>query len=45
MRLPKFEMRLAVQIAANMREWNGASVDELRQDAGSNAEKRARTLT
>jgi hypothetical protein len=35
MRLPKLETRLAVQIIAKMREWNGASVGESRQDCGS----------
>jgi hypothetical protein len=40
MRLPKFETRLALQIIAKMREWNGASVGESRQDLGSKASKR-----
>jgi hypothetical protein len=31
MRLPKFEIRLALQIIAKMREWNGARVGESRQ--------------
>ena len=39
-RVPKFEIRLAVQIIAKIREWNGASVGESRQDLGSNACKR-----
>src|SRR3981081_2181289 len=33
MRLPKFEIRLALQIIAKMREWNGARVGESRQVA------------
>ena len=44
-RLPKFEIRLAVQIIAKMREWNGARVGELRQDRGSAESKRERTVT
>ena len=45
MRLPKFETRLALQIDAKMREWNGASVGEARQDPGNRDDKRERTVT
>jgi hypothetical protein len=45
MRLPKFETRLALQIIAKMREWNGARVGESRQDWGSTESKRERTVT
>jgi hypothetical protein len=40
MRLPKFEIRLALQIIAKIRESNGASVGESRQDLGSKDSKR-----
>jgi len=45
MRLPKFDIRLADQIEAKMREWKGASVEELRQEAGSCERKRDRAVT
>src|SRR5579859_4103178 len=44
-RPPKFEIRLALQIIAKMREWKGARVGESRQDSGSNAKKRERAVT
>jgi hypothetical protein len=44
-RVPKLETRLAVQIMAKTREWNGAKVGESRQDWGSRESKRERTVT
>src|SRR5689334_9889673 len=42
---PKLEIRLAVQMEANVREWKGASVAESRQRSGSRENRRERVLT
>src|SRR5882762_8301473 len=45
MRVPKLETRLAVQIIAKTREWNGARVGESRHDWGTRERKREWTVT